>query len=66
LYDYSLKLGLNEYLRLGHGELENGGKFRASIVADIFEAFIGAMYLDKGLDFVRKFMEKHIFILNGT
>ncbi len=60
LYDYSLKLGLNEYLRLGHGELENGGKFRASIVADIFEAFIGAMYLDKGLDYVKKFMQVHI------
>jgi ribonuclease-3 len=60
LYDYSLKLGLNEALRLGHGELENGGRFRKAILADIFEAFIGAMFLDKGLDYVKSFMEKYI------
>lgn len=60
LYEYSLKLGLNNYLRLGHGELEHGGKFRKAIVADIFEAFIGAMFLDKGLDFVRDYLNKKI------
>lgn len=55
LYEYSLRLKLNEYLRLGKGETETGGKFRKAIVADIFEAFIGAMFLDKGLDTVKKF-----------
>lgn len=60
LYEYSLRLHLNDYLLLGKGEADNGGKYRKAIVADIFEAFIGAMYLDKGLDYVRIFMNKHI------
>ena len=56
LYEYSIRLGLNEYLKLGHGEEESGGKFRKAIVADIFEAFLGALYLDKGLETARKFI----------
>ena len=60
LYEYSLKLGLNNYLRLGHGESEHGGKYRKAIVADIFEAFIGAMYLDKGLDFTKNYLNQRI------
>ena len=47
-YEYSMKLGLNEYLKLGHGEEINGGRNRKAIVADIFESFIGAVYLDQG------------------
>ena len=47
LYNYSLKLELNSFLLLGVGEEENGGRMRKAIVADIFEAFIGAMFLDK-------------------
>ena len=61
LYEYSLKLKLNEYLKLGHGEEENGGRLRRAIVADIFEAFIGALYLDQGLPVVQKFMKHYIF-----
>ena len=60
LYEYSLRLHLNDYIKLGKGELENGGKFRKAIVADIFESFIGAMFLDKGLDEVKRFIYKHI------
>jgi ribonuclease-3 len=63
LYEYSLLLGLNEYLKLGKGESESGGKYRKTIVADIFEAFIGAMFLDKGLDYVKAFIHKHIIPL---
>jgi len=63
LYEYSIKLGLNEELLLGHGEIESGGKYRKAIVADIFEAFIGAMFLDKGLDFVRIFINNHVIEL---
>lgn len=59
-YEYSTRLGLNEYLRLGHGEEERGGKYRKAIVADIFESFIGAMYLDLGFDEVKKFIHKYI------
>lgn len=60
LYEYSLRLKLNEELRLGHGEAESGGKYRKAIVADIFEAFIGAMFLDQGIDMVKDFIYKYI------
>lgn len=62
-FEYSKRLGLNEYLRLGHGEEESGGKNRKAIVADIFESFLGAMYLDLGFDQVKKFIYKHIIPL---
>ena len=61
LYEYSTRLDLNAELRLGHGEEESGGRNRKAIVADIFESFLGAMYLDQGLEFVKKFMDKYIF-----
>ena len=62
-FEYSTRLGLNEYLKLGHGEEERGGKYRKAIVADIFESFIGAMYLDLGYDEVKKFIFKHVIPL---
>ena len=60
LYEYSISLKFNEALKLGHGEEESGGKYRKAIVADIFEAFIGALYLDQGLDFVKSFIYKNV------
>ena len=45
LYQYSLDLELNEYLKLGKGEEATGGRTRKAIVADIFEAFLAATYL---------------------
>lgn len=47
-YECSMKLGLNKYLFLGHGEEMMGGRDRKAIVADIFESFLGAVYLDQG------------------
>lgn len=46
----ALNLRLNESLRLGEGELKSGGNHRPSILADVLEAVIGAIYLDA--DFV--------------
>lgn len=63
LYEYSVRLNLNEYLLLGHGEEQNGGRNRKAIVADIFEAFIGAMFLDQGLEFVKKFIYENVIPL---
>lgn len=63
LYEYSLRLNLNEYLLLGKGEEENGGKYRKTIIADIFESFIGALFLDKGFEETRKFIYKHVIPL---
>ena len=63
LYEYSLRLNLNEELLLGHGEEESGGRTRKTIVADIFESFIGALFLDQGLDVVKKFLYDNIIPL---
>ncbi len=60
LYEYSCLLGLNEELKLGHGELERDGKHNKTIVADIFESFIGAVFLDCGFDVVKKFIYDNI------
>jgi ribonuclease III len=43
-------LAIGDQLRLGDGELKTGGAFRASILADAFEATIGAIFLDAGFD----------------
>jgi ribonuclease III len=51
LSELAQQLSLGEYLRLGGGELKSGGYRRASILADTFEAIIGAVYLDG--DFVK-------------
>ena len=48
------ELGLGDRLRLGPGELKSGGWRRDSILADAFEAVIGAVYLDAGWDTVRQ------------
>ncbi|MBI2178589.1 MAG: ribonuclease III [Candidatus Tectomicrobia bacterium] len=42
------RVGLAEYLRLGKGEEKTGGRAKASIMADAFEALVGALYLDAG------------------
>jgi len=47
-------LGLGEVLRLGAGELKTGGFRRQSILADALEALVGALYLDAGLEEVRR------------
>ena len=49
LAEYAERLGLGEYLRLGKGEEANGGRERASNLADACEALLGAIYLDGGI-----------------
>lgn len=56
LYEYSIDFKLNDYLRLGNGEAESGGKYRKAIVADIYEAFIGALFLDQGIEKAKEFI----------
>ena len=63
LYKYSLYLRLTDYLLLGHGVEENGGRRRQAIVADVFESFLGALYIDQGLEYVKSFIDKHIIPL---
>ncbi|MBR5344090.1 MAG: ribonuclease III [Oscillospiraceae bacterium] len=56
LYQVALSLGLGDCMRLGRGEEHSGGRERPSILADMVEAIIAAMYLDGGLDAARRFI----------
>ena len=56
LVDLSRALGLGPALKLGGGELKSGGRDRDSILADAFEALVGAYYLDAGLEPCRSWM----------
>jgi ribonuclease-3 len=60
LYEYALKLNFNEYAKVGKGEEASGGKFRKAILADMFEAFVGAVYLDQGLNIAKRFVNNTI------
>lgn len=59
LYEYSIKLGLNEYIKLGNSQIEKG-KHNRAIVADVFESFIAAMYLDNDISVVKDFIYEYI------
>lgn len=50
------RLGLADYILLGYGEEKNGGRNRASILADATEAVVGAIYLDGGYEEARNFV----------
>ena len=54
LYQYSSDLGLDKYLKLGHGEEKS--KVKKAIIADIFESFVAAIYLDLGFATTRRFI----------
>ncbi|NRB37505.1 MAG: ribonuclease III [Pseudomonadales bacterium] len=51
LAELARELGLSHVIRLGSGEKKSGGADRESILADSFEAILGAIYLDKGFDY---------------
>jgi len=53
------KLDVDRYLLLGKGERMNDGRGRDSILADLFEAIIGAIYLDGGLEDAKRFIFKN-------
>ena len=55
-YEFAKKIGLGQYLRLGRGEENSGGRTRPSILADAFEAVLAALYLDGGLEAARAFI----------
>ncbi|MFA1818602.1 ribonuclease III [Virgibacillus oceani] len=61
LYNFALSLHLGEYILLGKGEAQTGGRNRPALLADVFEAFLGAIYLDQGFDKVLEFMKIHVF-----
>lgn len=48
LAEIAIELGLGEHMRLGQGEMKSGGFLRESILADVLEAIIGAVFVDGG------------------
>lgn len=54
------KYQFNRQIRLGKGELASGGNERDSILADCFEAFLGAVYLDQGMDVARAWLDESL------
>ena len=54
---FAERLELGEYLRLGVGERRSGGRRKASILADLVESLVGAVYLDAGIDAARAVVE---------
>ena len=56
LAQFATRLGLGEVLRLGRGEEEGGGRERIANLGDAFEALMGALYLDGGLEPVQRLL----------
>lgn len=52
------RIGLGEFLILGRGEEKTGGRRKAALIADCYEALIAAIYLDGGLEPARGFIER--------
>jgi ribonuclease-3 len=61
LVTFAENLDFGAYVLLGRGEELTGGRTRAALLADVFESFVGALYLDLGLDIVKSFLAKHVF-----
>ena len=60
LSEEAKKNAMDDYLCVSRGEAKNTGKARDLILANAFEALIGAIYLDQGYEIVKKFVEDHI------
>lgn len=55
---YADDLGFSKYIKVGHGEELSGGKHKKAILADVFEAFVAAIYADLGYEKAREFVLK--------
>ncbi|MBM4422753.1 MAG: ribonuclease III [Chloroflexi bacterium] len=58
LAEFARRLEIGPAIRLGKGEAEAGGRERESVLCSTFEAVIGAMFLDTGMEVVRSFVER--------
>lgn len=58
LADVARTFRLSDYLRMGKGSLKRGEQYRDSIISDAFEAMVGAMYLQMGMETTRAFVQK--------
>lgn len=60
LFEFAKKIRLGDFIMLGKGEINTGGRTRPSILADAFEAVIAAIYLDGGIEAARKHVLRFI------
>lgn len=56
LYNFARSIKLGEFMSMGKGEINTGGRNRPSILADAFESVIAAIYLDAGFEEAKKFV----------
>ncbi|WP_099224321.1 ribonuclease III [Listeria costaricensis] len=61
LVEFADAVHFSKYVRLGKGEEKAGGRTRPALLADVFESFIGALYLDQGLPKVIHFLKRVVF-----
>ena len=55
------EIGMNDFLLLSRGEAKDTGRARNILLANAFEALVGAIYLDQGYDAAKEFITKHLF-----
>ncbi|EHJ52411.1 ribonuclease III [Streptococcus macacae] len=58
LAGFSKNCGFDHYIKLGKGEERSGGRSRTTILGDLFEAFLGALFLDAGAEAVESFLNQ--------
>ena len=54
-------IGMNDYLLLSKGEAKDAGRARSYILANTYEAYVGAVYIDQGYDVARDFISRTLF-----
>jgi ribonuclease-3 len=59
--EVALELGMNDYLLLSKGEAKDVGKARSYILANTYEAYVGAVYIDQGYDVAKSFIARTLF-----
>lgn len=60
LSDMAVEMALGDYLKVGKGEEDTGGRKKMSILSDAMEALIGAVYRDGGFEAARRFVVRHL------
>lgn len=61
LSKFAKECHFDQYILLGKGEENSGGRERPALLCDLFEAFLGALYIDQKVDVVKKFIAEVIF-----
>lgn len=61
LCKFALQCGFDKFVKLGRGEEASGGRTRPALLCDLFESFLGSLYLDQGLSAALKFLQTIVF-----